>query len=69
MSENNQLTNEQVDTMEDCLRTAQKMVEKAGAIVSTVGGIENSKVWGKLTTLANDIGDEICGLWMIRPER
>lgn len=68
MSSNNQLTHEQVDTMEDCLRKAQILVEEAGAIVSAVGGEANSAAWGRLTKLAESIGAEVCQLWMLRPE-
>lgn len=68
MSSNSQLTHEQVDTMEDCLRKAQKFVENAGAIASAVGGEVNSAAWGRLTRLAEDIGAEVCLLWRLRPE-
>jgi hypothetical protein len=68
MSSNNQLTHEQVDTMEDCLRKAQTLVENAGAIASAVGGEANSAAWGRLTKLAENIGEEICGLYRLRPE-
>lgn len=62
-----QLTNEQVDAIEENLRQAQRLVEEAGAIASTVGGTKNSAAWGRLTNLAEAVGVEICDLYILRP--
>ena len=68
MADKMQLTHGQVDRMEAKLRSAQILVEEAGAIVSEVGGEVNSAAWGRLTKLAEDIGEEICGLYRLRPK-
>ena len=58
------MTNEQVDTVEEKLRQAQRLLNEAGAIVSDTSGEAANFLWNRITSHANDVGDTIdSGVW------
>jgi hypothetical protein len=62
------MTHEQVDEIENKLRQAQNLVEECGSAICDERENGAPDTWNRLTSTANDIGDIICGLWMLRPE-
>lgn len=61
------LTHEQADELEDKLRKAQNILEEAAQMVCDLSGEYGPHLWGRLTSIANDVGDTFCGLYRIRP--
>jgi hypothetical protein len=62
------MTHEQVDSIEDKLRQAQKLVEECGAAICEERGEYASELWNNLTPLSSAIGDAIHQMWRLRPE-
>ena len=66
MEEKNRLADEQIDAMETKLRQAQILIEEAAQIVCGVGGDVGPRVWSRLSSNAEDVGETICSLWRLR---
>ena len=62
------MTHEQVNAIENKLRSAQKTVEECGAAICGEQGYHASLLWNALTSLSNEIRDAIHQMWRLRPE-
>ena len=61
------MTHEQVDEIENKLRQAQKLVEECGAAICDERENGAPDTWDRMTATANDIGDIIHELYVLRP--
>ena len=62
------MTHEQIDEIENKLRQAQNLIEECGAAICNERENGAPEIWNHLTSMANDVGDTIYGLWRLRPE-
>ena len=61
------LTHEEVNALEDSLREVQRQIESAGQKICGLSGEHANHIWNRLTAAADEIGEIIGSLYLVRP--
>ena len=61
------MTHEQVDELENTLREAQDVIEKAGRMLCSVSGETGPQLWSKINSIDAEIAEVIHKCYRLRP--